>query len=172
MPDERPSAARPSSTAARVSHASIRKTLSRNCRSPSATLCLQWIDASGGQLEARQARREGLSHANHLVHRFAGLEDGLLGLDRHPCDGLDSDRAALDVAYLLLGRLRDVTGKRRRLLGDLADLVQALAGLDGDFEARFHFPRASLHRHHRLLRLGLQDRKSTRLNSSHGYRSY
>jgi hypothetical protein len=27
-----------------VSHASIRKTLSRNCRSPSATLCLQSID--------------------------------------------------------------------------------------------------------------------------------
>ena len=35
--DARPSAARPSSTAARVSHASIKNTLSRNCRSPSAT---------------------------------------------------------------------------------------------------------------------------------------
>src|SRR5439155_4320298 len=148
------SVARPSSTAARVSHASIRKTLRRNCRSPSATRRLPSRDL-GGQLEAREARAEGLGHSDHLVHRLARLEHGLLRLDRHARDGLHRDRPALDPAHLLLGRVRDLQRQRRGLPRDLADLVQPLAGLDGDLEAGLHFARTFFHGDDRLLRLGL-----------------
>src|SRR4029453_7907768 len=149
-----PSAVRPSSTAARVSHASIKNTLSRNCRSPSTTIS-PLDDVSGGQLEPRKTRRESLGDAHHLVHGLPRLERRLLGLDRHARDGLDGDRAALDVADLFLGRLRDVTGHRGRLPRDLADLGQAPPGPDGGPVPRLDLSRAFLHRHHRLLRLHL-----------------
>src|SRR5439155_1510716 len=51
--------------------------------------------------------------------------------------------------------LRDVPRQGRGLLRDLADLVEAVAGLDGDLVARLHFLRALFHRHDRLLGLGL-----------------
>jgi hypothetical protein len=116
---------------------------------------LQSIERLRGQLEAREARRERLGHPNHLVHRLARLENRLLGLDRHARDRLDRDRAALDASHLVLRRLRDLDGQRGGLLGDLTDLMQALAGLDRDLEAGFDFTGTLFHRDDRLLRLGL-----------------
>src|SRR4029453_4226021 len=134
-----PSGVGPPSTAGRVTPASIKNTLSRNCRSPSATIS-PLEDVSGGQLEPRETRREGLGDAYHLVHRLPRLERRLLGLDRHARDGLDGDRAALDIAALFLRRLRDVTGAAARPLRDFGHLVQALAGLDGDPVAPLALP--------------------------------
>src|SRR5262249_48491209 len=91
----------------------------------------------------------------HLAHRLARPERRLLRLDGHPGDGLDGDGTALDVADLFLSRLRDIAGQRGRLLRDLTDLTEALAGLDGDLVALLDLSRPLLHGHHRLLRLGL-----------------